>query len=155
MGNISSGTVVPGPDSANVAFTSNPWAKVYVDGRMVGETPLAQPIFLGQGKHSITFSNPSFDPILKNINVRPGKDQVVSADFLEYAGFLLCAVQPWAEVYVDEQYKDTTPLNRPIILSAGFHSIRFHNNAFSDTMRAVTIKPRDTLKITVTLRSLR
>ncbi len=152
---MSSGSGSPSRDSAKIVFTSNPWAKVFVDGRLVGETPLAQPISLVQGKHSITFSNPSFDPILKSIEVLPERDQVVSADFMANAGFLLCAVQPWAEVYVDEQYKDTTPLNRPIILSTGSHRVRFHNNAFKDTMQEITIRPWDTLKITVSLKSLR
>jgi serine/threonine protein kinase len=152
---LSSIAAVPPRDSARVVFTSNPWAKVYVDNRLVGETPLAQPVYLVQGKHSVTFSNPSFDLILKSIDVQPGKDQAVSGDFLENAGFLVCTVRPWAEIYVDEQYKDTTPLNRPIVLSAGLHRIRFHNVAFSDTMQVVTIKSRDTLAIAVTLRSAR
>jgi len=142
-------------DSSKIVFTSYPWAKIYVDGRLVGETPLAQPILLARGKHSVTFSNPSFDPIMKTINVLPGRDETVSANFLENAGFLECSVQPWADVYVDEQYKDTTPLNRPIILSAGRHRVRFHNGAFNDAVRDITIKPHDTLTITIKLMSLR
>jgi serine/threonine protein kinase len=152
---IPPGAVPSGRDSANISFTSNPWAKVFVDGRLAGETPLAQPIRLAPGKHSITFSNPSFDPILKSIDVQPGKRQVVSADFMEHAGFLVCRASPWAEVYVDEQYKDTTPLGKPIILSAGQHRIRLHNIAFSDTMQVITIIPRDTLFMTISLKSLR
>jgi serine/threonine protein kinase len=147
--------VVPTPDSAKIVFTSNPWAKVFVDGKLVGETPLAQPVYLKPGRHSVTFSNPSFDPIMKTIEVHAGGIQTVTADFLQNAGFLVCAVQPWAEVYVDQQYKDTTPLSKPIILSAGLHRIRFHNAAFIDTMQVVTIKARDTLSLSVSLRSPR
>ncbi len=142
-------------DSANIVFTSNPWAKVYVDGRLVGETPLAQPVVLAQGKHSVTFSNPSFDPILKDIEIRSGKQQIVSADFLANAGFLKCTVEPWAEVYVDEQYKDTTPLGRPIIVTAGIHHLRFHNSAYVDSMQVITVRPRDTVTVVVTLKTLR
>ncbi len=140
-------------DSIRIVFTSNPWAKVYVDGRLVGETPFAQPVYLVLGKHAITFSNPVFDPILKNIDVTKGQVQVVSADFLQNAGYLFCTVQPWAEVYVDEQYKDTTPLNKPIILTAGVHHVRLHNSAFLDSMQTITIKAKDTLKINVTLKT--
>jgi serine/threonine protein kinase len=151
-----SARIVPArSDSANISFTSNPWAKVFVDGHLVGETPLAQSIRLAQGKHSITFSNPSFDPILRDIIVRSGKSQVVSADFMERAGFLVCRVHPWADVYVDEQYKDTTPLGKPIILSAGLHRLRLHNSSCIDTMQVVTIAPRDTVSIDISLKSLR
>ncbi len=143
----------PVRDSAQVHFTSNPWAKVYVDGRLIGETPLAQPVSLAKGKHSVTFSNPSFEPIIKSISVQSGPGQVVTGDFLENAGFLVCSVKPWAEVFVDEQYKDTTPLNRPIILTAGTHRIRLHNSAFRDTIQVITIRPKDTVAVSVTLRS--
>ncbi len=151
-GNISAVPVVPKKDSVRISFTSTPWAKVYVDGQLVGVTPFAQPVYLKLGKHAVTFSNPVFDPILKDIVVQSGREQVVTADFLQNAGYLYCSVQPWAEVYVDEQYRDTTPLNKPIILTAGVHRVRLHNGAFLDTMQTITIKARDTLAINVTLR---
>jgi serine/threonine protein kinase len=142
-------------DSGDVRFTSNPWAKVYVDGRFVGETPISQSMHLSKGKHVVTFSNPSFDPIVKTIEVRGENEGHISADFLENAGYLQCAVEPWAEVYIDEQYKDTTPLNKPIVCSAGKHTVRFHNNAFRDVIQEVSIKARDTLMITSSLPTLR
>ena len=142
-------------DSSSVVFTSNPWAKVYVDGRLVGETPMANRVVLPEGKHSITFTNPSFDPIIKTVDVQAMKEQMVTADFLGHAGYLMCSVHPWAEVYVDEQYKDTTPLTKPIIVSAGTHRLRFHNGALRDSMQVVNIQPRDTLSITITLRPSR
>jgi serine/threonine protein kinase len=141
-------------DSGDVRFTSNPWAKVYVDGGFVGETPISQAVHLSRGKHIVTFSNPSFDPILKTVEVGSGKEGYVAADFLLNAGYLQCAVKPWAEVYVDEQYKDTTPLNKPIVCSAGKHTVRFHNSAFSDVIREISVKAQDTLMITATLPAL-
>jgi len=141
-------------DSGTARFTSNPWAKVFVDGRFVGETPISQSIRLSPGKHQITFVNPSFDPILKTLTILSDKNQIVSADFLESAGYLQCTVKPWAEVYVDEQYKDTTPLGKPILCSAGKHTVRFHNSAFTDVIKEVSIKARDTLAIVITLAAL-
>ena len=71
--------------------------------------------------------HPSFDPILQTISVQKNKELHVTANFIENAGFLRCNVIPWAEVYVDEQYKDTTPLEKPIVLSPGTHQVRFKN----------------------------
>jgi serine/threonine protein kinase len=141
-------------DSGKVRFTSIPWAKVYVDGRPIGETPISQSVHMSAGQHLVTFSNPSFDPILKTIEVGSEQDLVISADFLQNAGYLQCAVKPWAEVYVDEQYKDTTPLNKPIVCSAGKHTVRFHNSAFTDVIQEISVKPRDTLMITIALTAL-
>jgi serine/threonine protein kinase len=139
-------------DSARVRFTCTPWAKVYLDGRAIGETPFAQVVSVSSGKHSVTFSNPSFDPIVRLIEARADSVLVVTANFLENAGFLRCIVQPWADVYVDEQYKDTTPLSKPIVLSAGHHQIRFHNSSSKDVVREVTIPAGDTLNLTISLR---
>jgi serine/threonine protein kinase len=133
--------------SGTVFLTSTPWAKVYVDNAFIGETPISKPIALSAGKHSITFMHPSFDPILKTIIVQPHRVLRVSADFIEKAGFLNCTVTPWAEVYVDEQHKGTTPLEKPILLSAGKHHVRFKNTSFVDVIREVTIKSKDTISL--------
>lgn len=138
-------------DTPRVRFTCNPWGKVFVDGQLVGETPLAGSFALAVGKHAITFSNPLFEPIVKQVNLRSGTELTVSADFMDGAGFLMCNVQPWAEVYVDEVYRDTTPLKKPIVLSAGRHRVRFHNPSTADVTRDITVAMRDTLRLTISL----
>jgi serine/threonine protein kinase len=134
-------------DSGTVLLTSTPWAKVYIDNTLIGETPFTKPVALSAGKHSITFMHPSFDPILKSVMVQPDKELHVSADFIEKAGFLNCTVTPWADVYVDEQHKGTTPLEKPILLSAGKHQVRFKHVSFADVIREVSIKSKDTISL--------
>ncbi len=134
-------------DSGSILLTSTPWAKVYVDNTFIGETPISKPIVLSAGKHSVTFMHPSFDPILKSIAVRPNKETHVFADFIAKAGFINCIVNPWAEVFVDEQYKGTTPLEKPILISSGKHQVRFKNTSFVDVIREVTIKSKDTVTL--------
>jgi len=134
-------------DSGTVLLTSMPWAKVYVDNAFIGETPISKPIVLSAGKHSVTFMHPSFDPILRNITVQPNKETHVFADFIAKSGFINCIVNPWAEVFVDEQYKGTTPLEKPILISTGKHQVRFKNTSFADVIREVTIKSKDTVTL--------
>ncbi len=136
-------------DSGKVYLTSTPWAKVYVNNQLIGETPIARPIILAAGSHTIMFANPSFDPIVKSISVEPHQEITVAGNFIENAGYLLCVVTPWAEVYVDEQYKDTTPLTKPILLSAGKHSVRFKNSAFADVVKEIVVASKDTILVTV------
>ena len=137
-------------DSGDLLLTSTPWAKVTVDDRPVGESPLANPLRLAVGAHTVVFTNPSFEPIVKSVDVKAGGRIAVVGDFMERAGFLQCRVSPWAEVFVDEQHRDTTPLTRPIVLSAGAHRIRFHHSAFRDIVRDVTIPVKDTLTLNIT-----
>jgi serine/threonine protein kinase len=136
-------------DSGRLLLTSTPWAKVYVDNRLIGETPIAKPLTLAAGTHTVMFANPAFDPIVTNITLEPGRETTVTGNFIEHAGYLKCVASPWAEVYVDEQYKDTTPMTKPLMLSAGKHTVRFKNTSFPDIIREITMQPKDTTFITV------
>lgn len=136
-------------NSGSVLITSTPWAKVYIDNVFIGETPFSKPLTLAAGEHSVTFMHPSFEPILKTITVQSNTQLHVVGNFIENAGYLKCIASPWAEVYIDEQYKDTTPLEKPIVLSSGLHHVRFKNTSFADIVREVTIKTKDTCCLSV------
>jgi serine/threonine protein kinase len=138
------------PDSGSVSLVSSPGVKVNVDSLFVGELPLQRPIRLAAGPHTIVFSHPVLDPIVRLVTVVPGKVLNVSADFLSQAAFLRCTSVPWAEISVDDQYRDTTPMDHPILLTAGKHKIRFHHPAFRDSVWNVTLAPRETLRVSVT-----
>ncbi len=136
-------------DSGSVRITSTPWAKVFVDNKLLGETPLDAPVFLASGNHTIVFTHPSFEPMIRTITITGNVQLVVNCNFLERAGFLNCTARPWAEIYVDDVYKDTTPLAKAILLSAGKHRARFHNPSFQDMYQDITIAPQDTLNLSI------
>ena len=138
-------------DSGKILLTSNPWAKVYVNGQLIGETPMAKQVTLAAGTHTVMFNNPFFDPIIKTVDVEPNKEITIVGNFLETVGYLQCTVVPWADVYVDEQYKDTTPLSKPIMLPAGKHLVRFKNNAFADVVKEITVAVQDTVQLSIEL----
>jgi serine/threonine protein kinase len=139
-------------DSGSVMLTSTPWAKVYVDNRLIGETPFSKPLILSAGKHSVLFVHPSFEPIMQTVTVLPFREITVTGNFIENAGYLNCIVTPWAEVYINDQYKDTTPLEKPIVLSPGSYHVRFKNASFADIIREVTIRPKDTTLIVISFK---
>jgi hypothetical protein len=139
-------------DSGTVMLTSNPWAKVYVDNKFIGETPFSKPLILATGKHSILFVHPSFDPIMRTITVLPFRQSTVTGNFFDTVGYLNCLATPWAEVYINDQYKDTTPLEKPIMLSPGKYQVRFKNASFQDIVREVTVRSKDTTSIVITFK---
>jgi hypothetical protein len=136
-------------DSGSVRITSTPWAKVFVDNKLIGETPLDAPVFLASGSHTIVFTHPSFEPMMRTITIAGNVQLVVNCDFLESAGFLNCTARPWAEIFVDDVYKDTTPLAKAILLSAGKHRARFHNPSFQDIYQEITIVAQDTVTLSI------
>jgi serine/threonine protein kinase len=142
-------------DSGSVLLTSTPWAKVYVDNKYIGETPIGKPLILAAGKHSILFVHPSFDPIMQTVTVLPFRERTVKGNFFETVGYLNCLATPWAEVYINDQYKDTTPLEKPIMLSPGKYQVRFKNTSFQDIVREVTVQSKDTTSIAVTFKGMK
>jgi serine/threonine protein kinase len=139
-------------DSGSVTLVSSPGVKVNVDSLFVGELPLEEPIRLPAGRHTIVFSHPVLDPIVRLVNVGPGQELTVRADFLAQAAYLRCTSIPWAEISVDGQYRDTTPMDRPLVLTAGKHQVRFHHPAFKDSVWDVNLAPRETLRVSVTFK---
>jgi hypothetical protein len=120
-----------------------------LDNTLIGETPLAAPIVLSSGSHTIVFSHPSFEPVVKTVTISRDVHLRVDCNFLASAGFLNCTASPWAEIYVDDVYRDTTPLDKAVVLSAGKHDVRFHNPAFKDIHQEITIVAHDTLHLSI------
>jgi len=134
-------------DSGYVSITCNPWARVYIDDEYAGTTPISGSVKIPSGRHTVMFNNPNFAPIVKQINVQPKFLTSVSADFLENSGWIYVSVNPWGDVYVDDQLRETTPSNLPIVVSAGTRRLRIHNPAFPDIVRNLMVNAGDTMHV--------
>jgi serine/threonine protein kinase len=140
-------------DSGYISITCNPWAEVDIDSEYVGRTPIAGSIKVPVGKHTLTFSNPIFELIVKEINVLPKNLSAVEADFLKDAGYVSVTVSPWGDIYIDGMKRETTPLSKPIIVSAGFRRIRIHNPAFQDIIENLKVIAGDTTRLSFTFQT--
>ncbi len=145
------GTVRPGAttvaDSGYISVACTPWAKVFIDNEYAGMTPISGSIPVPAGKHTVTFNNPYYVTIVREVNVNPRALSYVDANFLKDAGYIYVHVDPWARVYVDDQLRETTPSTKPIIVSAGTRHIRIENPAFHDILKDITVKAGDTLRL--------
>jgi serine/threonine protein kinase len=135
------------PDSGYVQISCTPWAKVFLGNEYIGTTPIAVSLKVKAGVHTITFNNPSFLPLARTIKILAGKQTLVEANFFDQVGYLLVVSQPWAEIYVDDQYRETTPLGQPLMVTSGNRKVRLHNPAFEDIVTSVAIGVRDTVKL--------
>jgi hypothetical protein len=50
----------------------NPWARIKVDGAERGVTPIASPLGLPVGRHTVTIENDFFAPVSRSIDVVAG-----------------------------------------------------------------------------------
>jgi eukaryotic-like serine/threonine-protein kinase len=134
-------------DSGFVHISCTPWGKVFLGNEYVGTTPLASSLKVRAGVYTMTFNNPSFLPLVRTVTVRPGTQTVVEANFLEQVGYLLVVSHPWAHIFVDDQYRETTPLGQPLMVSSGNRKVRLHNPSYEDIVTNVLVTARDTIKL--------
>jgi hypothetical protein len=59
------------PDGT-VNLNATPWAEVYLDGRSLGETPIAN-ASVSVGTHEVIFRNPQFQELRQTVTVQSGK----------------------------------------------------------------------------------
>jgi hypothetical protein len=50
---------------------------------------------------------------------------------------------------VDDQYRETTPINKPIVVSAGKRKIRFDNSAFRSIEKEINVTVRETTSVVI------
>jgi hypothetical protein len=55
-----------------VRVNAVPWATVSIDGKPIGVTPLAKPIEVSEGTHTVRFEHAWYAPIEKTLTVTPG-----------------------------------------------------------------------------------
>ncbi|WP_412062384.1 protein kinase domain-containing protein [Rubrivirga sp. IMCC45206] len=113
------------PATGTLTVAAQPWARVAVDGRDLGTTPVAA-VELAAGAHTLTLTNPDFPPHTVQINVAPGERTDAVVSLWSLVGRIDIEVSPWAEVAVDGRAWDTVPpQTRPLVLAPGDHVLTF------------------------------
>lgn len=67
-------------------------------------------------------------------------------------GHLRVVARPWAEVYLDGQLVDTTPIGRPIAVPPGKHFVTFRHPQAVDEQRTVKVAVGQTVFLDVSMR---
>lgn len=75
--NTLSGVNSEGP-SGRLRVVVEPWARVFVDGKLRATTPFAQPIVLRPGTHYLRLEHPDVAPIRRTVEIDSNEDALVS-----------------------------------------------------------------------------
>jgi serine/threonine-protein kinase len=126
---------------------------VYVDGDSIGVTPLDQAIALDPGTHSVSLRHPDFPAYEVALEAIPGKPDTLEVSLWTTVGTLQLEVSPWADVYIDGEYRDKTPISpeRPLIVAPGEHTLRLEHPSLGayDTTFSVDAGKQWTLRHTM------
>jgi serine/threonine-protein kinase len=77
-------TVVVKEKRGYVRVNASPWARVSIDNRAIGVTPLARPIELSEGKHQIRFEHDWYVPVERTIEVVAGTEDAAPAVAVDF-----------------------------------------------------------------------
>lgn len=70
----------------------------------------------------------------------------------EARGYLRVLANPWAEVLIDGELVDTTPIGRPLPVSPGRHYVTFRHPNAPDEKRSIDVASGQTVVLDVTMR---
>ncbi|MBN1128380.1 MAG: serine/threonine protein kinase [Chitinispirillaceae bacterium] len=79
------------------------------------------------------------------------KVQLSAATPLNGFSSLKIKVEPWADIYLDNGYIETTPVARPLRILPGTHTVTLKNPNYKSWQRMITFKPGDTCSVDVKL----
>ncbi len=145
------------PKTAFLKIKVVPWAKIYIDGKYIDTTPVSKPIEVKTGSHTIKAANPGYEIWEETIDFPGGKTITKKITLKKKAapvsskGFLKITVTPWAKLYIDGNYIDTTPIAKPIPLSEGTHKIKLENPGRKIHEEEIEIKSGETLEKNIKL----
>lgn len=114
--------VIAPTDSFELTLNTTPWARVSLSGVELGTTPLESALKLPAGKHIFMLRNPAYPPIQATVDLQANKrtDLALSS----YVEHLQISVEPWGDVYLDNELIGTSPLPRLPAVLPGQHSLR-------------------------------
>jgi hypothetical protein len=127
-------------------------ALVSVDGREKGKSPLAGPVLLGPGEHTVAVSLDGYEPIERRVNLVAGaksREAFVLEQVL--AELSIKADLAGAAVWVDGAKVGETPLQKAITLTAGQHLIKVTRQGYRDNEREVTLALGDKITLDFSL----
>ncbi len=129
-----------------------PWAGVFVDGKEAFTTPKDTFLQLAAMKHLIEFTNPNFPDFETLVTVHTNESLKITIDLTEHVSFLQIDVAPWADIYIDDIYKATTPLSSKLIVPIGTHKITAKNPYYPNYDENIEFKPKQTIERKVVLK---
>lgn len=135
-----------------------PWAEVYIDGQKRDTTPLQAPLALPAGNHLLELMNPrrpDLSAYRREIFLQPGKTDTIVVNLKARAagsGYLQLHVTPWAEVYLNGQYRENTPLPAPLMLPSGTYELKLVHPNYPAWRDSIQIRADETLVKRIALR---
>lgn len=147
-------TTIRENQTASLTIAHDAWASIFINGDSLVTTGEKTTVDLPPGQHLLRFSHTKFPPHMIELNLASGETRSVEWHFAAQIGHLLLEVHPWAEVYIDDTYRDTTPLSRPLAINSGTRVLELRHPQLQYYRENLSVNPGDTIRVKVSLKAL-
>lgn len=128
-------------------------AKIYIDGRDMGEVPLEKPLKLAVGRHTLKVDKKGYTPYIDVVVIKRRKATTVDIDLLPVSGILAVKANvPEARVYVDGRFVGLAPLTTEV--QEGKHSVRVQKAGYHDFIGSQKALPGQKVVVKVELKAM-
>lgn len=139
--------------SALELTSSTDGAEVDIDGEKVGTIPLAGPLPLKPGEHTIKVTKPGFAPYIDVVKIDRRKPTQLSVDLVPVAGVLdVKANVEAARVYIDGKFAGEAPLT--VEMPVGARAIQVSKGGYKDFFQNVASVAGQDVNLDVKLEEL-
>ncbi|MEW6509167.1 MAG: serine/threonine-protein kinase [Bacteroidota bacterium] len=137
-----------------LAIDIRPYAEVYIDGEKVGLSPFNKPLTYQEGEHTIKLIHPDYPVYTDVFKINPGETTRLKISLESTIGYIRCRVLPWGNVYVNDDFKGTTPLPEKELIRVAPGPVRLviKHPDYREVDTTFTISRGDTLNFRYTLR---
>lgn len=139
------------PDSVDLFLDTFPWAHVSLNGVDLGTTPLGKSLRLPRGQHVFVLRNPAFPPIQANLELNANSRRQIK--LAEYVQHVEVSVEPWGDIYLDNERIGTSPLNRLLTVLPGTHTLRITHTVLPQLEKSWQAAAGDTIRIHANLQT--
>ena len=101
--------------------SSDPVADVYVDGELLGTTPLSAPV--SEGVHTLVLRKEGFPSYQAKVRVRAQQETQTDISLWSQVSRLLVEAPSGTRLYIDGQFQVTAPQETPLVLAPGRHDL--------------------------------
>ena len=141
----------PAEESGFVQISVDPPSEIVIDGRIraVGED--LGSLELIAGPHEVVCRHEGYKDYTETIMIKRGELSRRSIALEEIMGCISVETPRGAQMFVDGDFKGTTPLGAPLSISPGTHEIELKKIGFRHWRNTVYVPPNETLRLNIGL----
>jgi hypothetical protein len=128
-------------------------AELEIDGRSIGVAPLLEPVRLIAGHHAVVVRARGYQTHVVNVVIQPREESRVSLQLeplptASNGGFVVVACDvPDLEVSIDDRPFGKTPLEGPLAMASGEHSVSLRRSGYVPQFSTVEVRSGTTAKV--------